>query len=133
MTLKGSQRAGAKQLDLHLLKTEENEHVELHEIRGFVAENVIGARREAGVLERERVNRARHCARDAAPADLFADIEVFHNQTRRHGGRGHASPADCEASPVGPFENVPETERDEAAAMFGFRSLQMQQRHRPAS
>ena len=47
MILKGSQRGGAKQLGLHLLKTEENEHVELHEIRGFVAEDVIGALREA--------------------------------------------------------------------------------------
>ncbi|AWI85537.1 relaxase [Alloyangia pacifica] len=47
MILKGSQRGSAKQLGLHLLKTEENEHVELHEIRGFVAEDVIGALREA--------------------------------------------------------------------------------------
>ena len=47
MILKGSQRGGAKQLGLHLLKTEENEHVELHEIRGFVAEDVVGALREA--------------------------------------------------------------------------------------
>lgn len=47
MILKGSQRGGAKQLGLHLLKTEENEHVELHDIRGFVAEDVIGALREA--------------------------------------------------------------------------------------
>ncbi len=47
MILKGSQRSGAKQLGLHLLKTEENEHVELHDIRGFVAEDVVGALREA--------------------------------------------------------------------------------------
>jgi len=32
MILKGSQRSGAKQLGLHLLKTEENEHVELHDM-----------------------------------------------------------------------------------------------------
>ena len=47
MILKDSQRGGAKQLGLHLLKTEENEHVELHDIRGFVAEDVVGALREA--------------------------------------------------------------------------------------
>ena len=29
MILKGSQRGGAKQLALHLMKTEENEHVEI--------------------------------------------------------------------------------------------------------
>lgn len=47
MILKGSQRGGAKQLGLHLLKTEENEHVELHDIRGFMSEDVVGALREA--------------------------------------------------------------------------------------
>ena len=47
MILKGSQRGGAKQLGLHLVKAEENEHVELHDIRGFLAEDVVGALREA--------------------------------------------------------------------------------------
>lgn len=41
MILVASQRGGAKQLGLHLLKTEENEHVEVHEIRGFVARDVV--------------------------------------------------------------------------------------------
>lgn len=50
MILKGSQRGGAKQLGLHLLKTEENEHVELHDIRGFLADDVIGALREAEAI-----------------------------------------------------------------------------------
>ncbi len=47
MILKGSQRGGAKQLGLHLLRTDENEHVEVHEIRGFVSDDVIGALKEA--------------------------------------------------------------------------------------
>ncbi len=47
MILKGSQRGGAKQLAAHLLKTVENEHVEVHEIRGFVSEKLPGALREA--------------------------------------------------------------------------------------
>jgi len=47
MILKASQRGGAKQLGLHLLKTEENEHVEVHEIRGFVSDNIVGALKEA--------------------------------------------------------------------------------------
>lgn len=50
MILKGSQRGGAKQLGLHLLKTEENEHVEIHDIRGFMANDVIGALREAEAI-----------------------------------------------------------------------------------
>lgn len=47
MILKASQRGGAKQLGLHLLKTTENEHVEVHEVRGFVSEDIVGALREA--------------------------------------------------------------------------------------
>jgi len=47
MILKGSQRGGAKQLGLHLLRTDENEHVEVHEIRGFVSDDVVGALKEA--------------------------------------------------------------------------------------
>jgi hypothetical protein len=50
MILKGSQRSGGKQLGLHLLKTEENEHVEIHEVRGFVSDSVLGAMKEAHVI-----------------------------------------------------------------------------------
>lgn len=50
MILKASQRSGAKQLGLHLLKTEENEHVEIHEISGFVADDLMGAMKEAHAL-----------------------------------------------------------------------------------
>lgn len=46
MILKGSQRGGAKQLASHLLKTE-NEHVEVYDIRGFVADDLHGALHEA--------------------------------------------------------------------------------------
>ncbi len=50
MILKGSQRSGGQQLGHHLLKTEENEHVEIHEIRGFVSDSVLGAMKEAQAL-----------------------------------------------------------------------------------
>ncbi len=46
MILKGSQRGGARQLATHLLKVEENEHVEIHEISGFISEDLDGALRE---------------------------------------------------------------------------------------
>ena len=52
MILKASQRAGAKQLALHLLRTDENDHVEVHEIRGFAAEDLVGALREAYAISR---------------------------------------------------------------------------------
>tara|TARA_R110002110_G_scaffold415618_1_gene652468 strand:+ start:2737 stop:4200 length:1464 start_codon:yes stop_codon:yes gene_type:complete len=52
MILKASQRGGAKQLGLHLLKTEENEHVELHQIRGFVSSDIVGAFKESYAVSR---------------------------------------------------------------------------------
>lgn len=55
MILKGSQRASAIELGHHLLKAE-NEHVELHELRGFVSDDVIGAMKEA-----QAVAQGTHC------------------------------------------------------------------------
>lgn len=47
MILKGSQRGGARQLADHLLKTAENEHVSVHDVRGFCAQDIRGALHEA--------------------------------------------------------------------------------------
>lgn len=47
MILKGSQRGGSRQLALHLLNDIENDHVTLHELRGFVAQDLQGALAEA--------------------------------------------------------------------------------------
>lgn len=52
MILKGSQRGGAAQLAAHLLKTEENEHVEIHELSGFVADDLYGALNEIYAVSR---------------------------------------------------------------------------------
>ena len=52
MILKGSQRGGAKQLGLHLLKTVENEHVEIYDVRGFMTDDVVGALREAEAVSK---------------------------------------------------------------------------------
>ncbi|RLJ22206.1 relaxase [bacterium endosymbiont of Escarpia laminata] len=51
MILYGNQRGGGKALALHLLK-EENEHVEIHELRGFVSDNLTGAFHEAYAISR---------------------------------------------------------------------------------
>lgn len=51
MILKGSQRAGGAQLGRHLMKAE-NEHVEVHEISGFAATDVLGAFNEAYAVSR---------------------------------------------------------------------------------
>lgn len=52
MILKASQRGGGKQLALHLLKTEENEHVEVHDIRGFVSNDLLGSLTEAHAISK---------------------------------------------------------------------------------
>ncbi|WP_305968476.1 MULTISPECIES: relaxase/mobilization nuclease domain-containing protein [unclassified Mameliella] len=46
MILKGNQRGGAAKLARHLLRTDENEHVTVHELRGFSAEDLTDALRE---------------------------------------------------------------------------------------
>ena len=50
MILKASQRGGGKQLAVHLLNAEQNEHIEIHEVRGFMSEGVAGAFKEAQAM-----------------------------------------------------------------------------------
>lgn len=52
MILKGSQRGGARQLAAHLLRMDENDHVEVHEVRGFIADDLGGALHEAYAISR---------------------------------------------------------------------------------
>lgn len=47
MILKGSQRGGGGNLAVHLMRMDDNEHVTLHEVRGFAADNLRGAFKEA--------------------------------------------------------------------------------------
>lgn len=52
MILKGSQRAGAGQLSAHLLNRKDNEHVTVHEVRGFAADDLHGALAEAYAISK---------------------------------------------------------------------------------
>jgi hypothetical protein len=52
MILKGSQRGGAQQLAAHLLNARDNEHVEVHELRGFCADDLHGAFQEIDAASR---------------------------------------------------------------------------------
>ncbi len=52
MILKGSQRGGSRQLAVHLLKTKENEHVDVHELRGFSADDLNAALHEIYAVSR---------------------------------------------------------------------------------
>ena len=51
MILVGNQRGNAKDLAIHLLK-QENEQVEVHEIRGFCSDNLMGALNESYAMSR---------------------------------------------------------------------------------
>ncbi|MCK0070718.1 relaxase/mobilization nuclease domain-containing protein [Kordiimonas laminariae] len=51
MILKASQRGGGHELATHLMK-EENEHVEIHEMRGFIANDLKGAFDEAYAISK---------------------------------------------------------------------------------
>lgn len=56
MILKASQRGGARQLAAHLLNTEDNEHCELHDIRGFMSDDLHGA-----LVEAHAISKATRC------------------------------------------------------------------------
>jgi len=49
MILKGNQRSGGQNLASHLLK-DENDHIEIHELRGFMADDLHGAFAEAQAI-----------------------------------------------------------------------------------
>ncbi len=78
MILKGSQRGGGQDLAVHLMRTDQNEHVRLHETRGFVSDDLRGAFKEA-----EAISRATKCRqflfslslsppeREKVPVDVF--------------------------------------------------------------
>ncbi|OED36824.1 hypothetical protein AB833_25790 [Chromatiales bacterium (ex Bugula neritina AB1)] len=52
MILKGSQRGGGSQLARHLLNTDDNDHVTVHQLRGFVSDNLPDAFKEAHAVSR---------------------------------------------------------------------------------
>jgi len=84
MILKASQRKGAAALAAHLLKGDENEHVTVHEIRGFIAQDVLGALQEA-----EMTSLATMCQQYLfslslnPPEGEIATIEDFENAIAR--------------------------------------------------
>lgn len=52
MILKGNQRAGGIQLATHLMNVRDNEHVTVHELRGFMSDDLHGAFNEAYAVSR---------------------------------------------------------------------------------
>lgn len=52
MILKASQRGGGQDLAVHLMRTDDNEHVRMHELRGFLSDDLQGAFKEAEAISR---------------------------------------------------------------------------------
>ncbi|WP_373354505.1 AAA family ATPase [Pseudoroseicyclus sp. CXY001] len=50
MILKGNQRGFGRDLALHLLNVDDNEHAVVHELRGFVADDLVGAFKETEAI-----------------------------------------------------------------------------------
>jgi hypothetical protein len=78
MILKGSQRGGATQLANHLLKTTENEHVEVHEVRGFASEHLKDALNEAyAMAQGTRCRQFLFSLSLNPPPGVYASIDSF--------------------------------------------------------
>jgi hypothetical protein len=65
-------------LGTHLLRTDENEHVELHEISGFVSETLQGAMSEAYALSKgTKCKQFLFSVSLSPPANESVRVEVF--------------------------------------------------------
>jgi len=78
MNLKGNQRGGARELAEHLLNVTENEHIEVHEVRGFMSVDL-----EQALEEIHAINRGTKCKQPMfslsfnPPPDKDVPIEIF--------------------------------------------------------
>lgn len=84
MILKASQRGGGQDLAVHLMRTDENEHVELCELRGFAATNLRGAFKET-----EAISRGTKCRQYlfsvslSPPEGVSVSVAIFRDAIRR--------------------------------------------------
>jgi len=75
--LVGNQRGGAKNLALHLMK-DESDHVELHELRGFASNDLMGALNETYAISRgTRCKQFLYSLSFNPPKDETVDTETF--------------------------------------------------------
>jgi hypothetical protein len=84
MILKGNQRAGGRQMALHLLNGMQNEHVNVHEVRGFMAGDVLGALNEAYALSKgTQCRQFMYSLSLNPPQDEKVDIQTFEETLER--------------------------------------------------
>ena len=78
MILKGNQRGGGRQMALHLLNADQNEHVNIHEVSGFMAEDVLGALNEAYALSKgTKCKQFMYSLSLSPPQDEKVSIQTF--------------------------------------------------------
>lgn len=78
MIIKASQRSGGQNLAVHLMRTDENEHVDLHELRGFASDNLKEAFREAEAISSgTRCRQYLFSVSFSPPADQAVSSEQF--------------------------------------------------------
>lgn len=78
MILEGNQRGGARQLARHLMNRDDNEHVEVHEISGFMSDSVMGAFDEIHAVSRgTKCRQFMFSVSLNPPQDVIAPPEYF--------------------------------------------------------
>lgn len=84
MLFVASERGGAKQLAQHLLNDRDNDHVTVHEVRGFVSEDVTGAFKEAqAVAQGTRCKNFLFSVSLNPPEDKDVPVNVFEDTLMR--------------------------------------------------
>lgn len=95
MILKGSQRENGQNLAAHLMNVADNEHLRVHELRGFAADDLHGAFKEAEAISRGTKCRQYLFSLSLSPpegANVSAETfeETIDRIERRLGLDGHA-------------------------------------------
>lgn len=86
MILKGSQRGGAGQLAKHLLNDRENDHVTLHDLKGFMAGDLYGALSETRVIAKgTRCRQYMFSLSINPPKDMDAPLNAMLDAAERAG------------------------------------------------
>lgn len=84
MIIKASQRGGAKQMARHLLNANDNEHVRVHEVSGFLSDNLAGALNEAHAISKAtRCKQFMFSVSLSPPPGPEVPVEAFEDAARR--------------------------------------------------
>ncbi len=84
MILKASQRGNGANLAAHLMRMDDNEHVRVHEIRGFVADDLRGAFKEAeATAQGTKCRQYLFSLSLSPPEDASVSVDIFEDAIAR--------------------------------------------------